>query len=102
MASKSHDGFVDECGVPRVLLTTNFLGTWKWQKVPNAGVRDRYDVYKVWNPHNGVVAWRGTDPTFAHLLCDRINGWWTARDFAPPPPVYGPAYPAPVDQPETT
>lgn len=76
-------------GIPGVLMRESFTGVWKVDKL--VGVSYRHDVFQVWNPVTRVVAYRGKERSIAEKVCERINGWWEARDFPPPPPNYGPA-----------
>lgn len=83
-------GFIEGSEVCSVILSEKYKGVWKVDKLH--GLSYKSDVYQVWNPVTRKVAWRGYDKIFAEHLCERINGWWEARDFPPPQATHGPAF----------
>lgn len=91
-------GARENTGVPSTLLSETYIGVWKIEDVH--GLSFKKKVVRLWNPNTGVVVYVGHDTAYAQRLADRINGWWEARDFAPPVAVRGPAieeYVAPKD-----
>lgn len=79
--------------VPEIFLSESYKGCWILEEVPKTLHSYRRPLYRVFAVETKEIAWVGHDREVGKALCDRLSGWWDARNFPPPPMQAGPAVP---------